>query len=337
LFFCVLAASSVRARAQGDVRLSGVVRTQQGIPVPAATIRAEDVSTHSAWVLDAYFTGTKGTHLDMQLAPHGLPPGSPLAATGTNLNGFIYDTSAANSIYNAAHLMVRKRSTHGPMMLGDYALGKSIDDASTIGGGTAVVVQNDADIAAERGLSSFDIRQQLRGFFFYQLSSGTTQRWLRGGWGERLLGNYRLNGVLTMNSGTPFTAHILGAATNNTATGARFPLRADQIAGACNGPGTLLEFFNTAAFVPPPPGQYSDAGRNTICGPGLFNLNLGINRNFIFGRDRQRRLDFRWEVTNLTNTPDYTGLDTVVNSATYGRVTSVGSMRSADLALRASF
>jgi Carboxypeptidase regulatory-like domain len=288
-----------------------------------------------AWVLSAFYTGTKGTHLDMQLAPHSVPPGSPLAGSGGS--SFIYDTSAANSIYNAAHLTIRKRPTHGLMIMGDYAFGKSIDDASTIGGGATTVVQNDANFRAERGLSSFDIRQQFRSLFFYQLPFGTTQRWARGGWSERLFGNYRLNGVLTMNSGTPFTAHILGVATNNTATGASFPLRADQVASGCGGPGTLLEFFNTAAFVVPPAGQYGDAGRNTICGPSLFNLNLGLDRNFIFGSDRTRQLDVRWEVNNLTNTAHYTGLDTVVNSASYGRVTSAGSMRSMDITMRLSF
>lgn len=289
------------------------------------------------WMIDAYYTGTKGTHLDMQLAPHSLPPGSPLASTATSANSFIFDTSGANSIFNAGHLTVRKRPTHGLMIIGDYTFGKSIDDASTIGGGATTVVQNDANIAAERGLSSFDVRQQFRGMFFYQLPFGTTQHWAHGGWQKDLFGNYRLNGVLTMNSGTPFTAHILGAATNNTATGASFPLRADQIASGCGGPGTLTDFFNTAAFTVPAPGEYGDAGRNTICGPGMFNINLGLDRNFIFGSEQQRQLDVRWEVNNLTNTPHYTGLDTVVNSATYGRVTSVGSMRSMDVTMRISF
>jgi hypothetical protein len=289
------------------------------------------------WNIDAFYTGTKGTHLDMQLAPHNLPPGSPLAGAVGSASNFIYDTSGANSIYNAAHISVRKRPTHGLMILGDYAFGKSIDDASTIGGGATTVVQNDADIAAERGLSSFDIRQQFRGLFFYQLPFGTTRHWAHGGWKDRLFGNYRLNAILTMNTGTPFTAHILGVATNNTATGASFPLRANQIAGACGGPGTLTQFFNTAAFTVPLPGHYGDAGRNTICGPGMFSINMGLNRNFIFGSEQQRQLDIRWEVNNLTNTPHYTGLNTVVNSASYGRVTSVGGMRTMDITMRLSF
>ena len=290
------------------------------------------------WMLDVYYTGTKGTHLDFQIAPHNAPPGSPLSGGQSQVaSGFIYDTFGASSIYHAGHLVVRKRPTHGLMFIGDYAFGKSIDDASTFGGGTASVVQNDNDFRAERGLSSFDIRQQFRGFTFYQLPFGPRQHWARGGWTERLFGNYRVNAIFMINSGTPFTAHVLGASTNNAATGASFSLRANQIASGCAGPGNSGEFFNTAAFVLPPAGQYGDAARNTICGPSLFSLNMGLDRSFVFGQDRQRRLDIRWEAQNLTNTPHFTGLDTIVNSTSYGRVTSAGNMRTMDLTVRVSF
>ncbi|MDE3136155.1 MAG: TonB-dependent receptor [Acidobacteriota bacterium] len=290
------------------------------------------------WMLDAYYTGTKGTHLDFQLAPHNAPPGSSLSGGESQVaSGFIYDTFGASSIYHAGHLVVRKRPTHGLMFVGDYGFGKSIDDASTFGGGTAAVVQNDNDFRAERGLSSFDIRQQFRGFTFYQLPFGTRQHWARGGWTERLFGNYRVNAIITANSGTPYTARVLGASTNNAATGASFSLRADQIAGGCAGPGNTGEFFDTAAFVLPPAGQYGDAARNTICGPSQFSLNMGLDRSFVFGQDRLRRLDVRWEVQNLTNTPNFTGLDTVVNSTSYGRVTSVGNMRTMNITVRMSF
>ena len=290
------------------------------------------------WMLDVYYTGTKGTHLDFQIAPHNAPPGSPLSGGQSQVaSGFLYDTFGASPIYHAGHLVVRKRPTHGLMFIGDYAFGKSIDDASTFGGGTASVVQNDNDFRAERGLSSFDIRQQFRGFTFYQLPFGPRQHWARGGWTERLFGNYRVNAIFMINSGTPFTAHVLGASTNNAATGASFSLRANQIASGCAGPGNSGEFFNTAAFVLPPAGQYGDAARNTICGPSLFSLNMGLDRSFVFGQDRQRRLDIRWEAQNLTNTPHFTGLDTIVNSTSYGRVTSAGNMRTMDLTVRVSF
>ena len=46
-----------------------------------------------------------------------------------------------------------------------YTLAKSRDDASSVGGGGTVVAQNDQDLGAEWGLSSFDRRHQLTADF----------------------------------------------------------------------------------------------------------------------------------------------------------------------------
>ena len=48
-------------------------------------------------------------------------------------------------------------------------------------------------------------------------------------------------------------------------------------------------------------------------------------------------MDIRWEVNNLTNTPNFTGLSTVVNSATFGRVTGAAGMRSMTIRARVNF
>jgi hypothetical protein len=48
-------------------------------------------------------------------------------------------------------------------------------------------------------------------------------------------------------------------------------------------------------------------------------------------------MDLRWELANLTNTPNFTGLATVVNSATYGRVLGARPMRTMDFILRVNF
>ena len=102
------------------------------------------------------YTGTKGTDLDLLLAPNRLAPGQ----VGNNVQvanagNFVYDTSGANSIYNALQARIQRRLSHGIMVNAIYTYGKSLDDASSIGGGSPVVVQNDADI-----------RGRIRPFFF---------------------------------------------------------------------------------------------------------------------------------------------------------------------------
>jgi Carboxypeptidase regulatory-like domain/TonB dependent receptor-like, beta-barrel len=299
----------------------------------------------ATWLVDVGYTGTKGTHLDMLRAPNRAPPGSPLTSDEerriADAGGFTYGTFGASSIYHALQLRVRKRLAGGLLLYGIYTFGKSIDDASSIGGSRAVVVQNDGNFAAERGLSSFDVRHQFRGFTVYQLPFGETRRWARRGWKRAFFGDYRISSVMTIQTGMPFTALVGGNQSDRSGTGgnlgASFSERPDQAGKACAGPGTTLAFFNPAAFALPPPGRFGDAARNTICGPGLVNLDFALARAFRLGREGHHRLDLRWETHNLTNTPHFTGLDTVLDSATFGRVTAASAMRTMDLALRFFF
>ncbi len=286
------------------------------------------------------YTGTKGTNLDLLFAPNRVAPGS-ISTTGpvANASNFIYDTSGANSIYNALQVRLQRRMTHGIMVNGIYTYGKSMDDASSIGGGTPVVVQNDANLRAEYGLSSFDIRHQVRANYLYEIPLGDHHRFAQKGFSAAAIGNWRLSGNIAWHTGTPFTALVSGTSATNTGSGGAFSTRADQI---CNpnlpaSEQSALHFFNTACFVVPPAGQFGDAARNTIEGPGMFSWNFQISKQFSFGKDQNRRLDVRWEITNLTNTPNLSGLSTLVNSTTFGRVTGAAAMRTMDVMARVNF
>ena len=257
----------------------------------------------------------------------------------TNAGNFIYDTSGGNSIYNALQVRFQRRMSHGIMFNAIYTYGKSVDDASSIGGGSPIVVQNPADLKAEYGLSSFDVRHQLRANYYYELPFGDRHRFAQKGASAALLGNWRLSGNITARTGTPFTAVAAPSGTGDTGGGGIFALRADQV---CDpnlpaGQRTPLNFFNTACFVAPPPGQFGNAARNTIEGPGMFSWNFQISKWVPFGKDRNHRLDIRWEITNLTNTPNLVGLSTVVGSSTYGRVLGAGAMRTMDIMTRVNF
>jgi len=289
------------------------------------------------------YTGTKGTHLDLLRAPNRAPPGSPL---DTDLNrrisnafGFTYDTFGASSIYHALQARVQRRFARGLMIQGLYTYGKSIDNASSIGGGAPVVVQDDRHPELDRGLSSFDIRHQFRGSYVYELPFGDRKRWAHKGWQAAAFGNWSVSSNITAQTGTPFTARVLGTAADNTGTGANFSERADQVGDPklSGDQRTPLHFFNTAAFVLPPLGRFGDAGRNTIPGPGNFTFSFALARRIPFGKDQRHRMDLRWEVSNLTNTPDFTGLSTVVNSTTYGRVLGGRAMRAIDFVMRVTF
>ena len=295
------------------------------------------------WILDLTYTGTKGTNLDLLRAPNRAPLGtSPLNTQNAlqipNANSFYYDQSGANSIYNALQVRLVHRFTKGVSVQAFYTFAKSLDNASTIGGTTPIVVQQDGNFAAERGLSSFDVRHQARLFSVYELPFGERHRYGNRGWAEHVLGNWRLQNIVTWQTGTPVTAYLGGTASDN-GTGASFSLRAQQVGnpnvGICG--GAPLNFFNTAAFTTPAPTTYGDEHRGAIEGPCKFSWNASLAKSFRFGPQERHHLDVRWEVQNLSNTPSFSGLSATLGSSSFGRVTSAGSMRTMDVMIRYNF
>jgi trimeric autotransporter adhesin len=280
--------------------------------------------------LEVMYTGTRGVHLD-QLFGYTFP------ASGTAPGAaFTYDTSGAFSNLNSLQVRLQKRMSHGLMFMGRYTFSKSLDDASTIGGSGQTVIQNNADPIADYGLSSFNMTHQFMGMFVYDLPFGDHHRFAAKGWEKSVFGEWRLNGSITANSGTPYTVRVF---TKNQACqnvpGVNSE-RADEIASAALASPTLQEWFNTAAFAVPT-ACFGDAARNSIIGPGSFNINTGLAKSIFFGRDGLRRLDFVWNASNLLNHPNFSGLSTVLGSTTFGQITSVGAMRSMQFTTRFNF
>jgi hypothetical protein len=280
--------------------------------------------------LEVMYTGTRGVHLDELL-------GYSLVSNGTtNAAGFTYDTTGAFSNFNALQVRLQKRMTRGLMFMARYTYSKSLDDASTIGGGAQTVIQNNADPAGDYGLSSYNMTHQFLGMFSYQLPFGDRQRFATKGWQKDVFGAWRVNGSFTAHSGTPFTVRVFSknqACQNVPGTNSE---RADQSGDPSLSNPTTLEWFNTAAFAIPT-ACFGDAARNSVIGPGAFTINSGVSKTVQFGRDGLRRLDFTWNASNLLNHPNYTGLSTVLGSSTFGQITSVAGMRTMTFTTRLNF
>ena len=141
---------------------------------------------------------------------------------------------------------------------------------------------------------------------------------------------------VTWHTGTPSPCYLGGSASNNSGTGSNFSERANHIAnpnfGICG--GSPLGFFNTAAFVTPPAGEYGDEHRGSIEGPCQFSWNLSIAKSVRFGAEQRHTFNASWEIQNLTNTPTFSGVGTTLGSTTFGRITSAGSMRTMDIMIR---
>jgi len=282
------------------------------------------------------YLGTKGTRLDMLMLPgQDTPLLPPSGFQLGNATGFIYDEPVGNSIYNALQTHLMRRFRGGFSMNLRYNYSKSIDDASNFGGVGGTVAQNWLDLAAERGLSSFNRSSVLNGNWVYTSPFGNpNSRYASTGWPGRLLRNWSISGGITAESGTPLTACVLGRQAGALAqTGGNCSVRADATGEPVE---TGSGFFNTAAFTAPPLGEFGNAGRNTIPGPNLVSLNAALARSFQFG-DTRRRLEFRAEANNVLNQVNYTNFGTVVGSFNYGLPVAASAMRTLDIVMRFRF
>ncbi len=282
--------------------------------------------------VNAGYTGTRGSDLDLQRAPNRGPSGLRIPG----VQPFIWQSSEGRSLLHTLNVRARKRLARGVSFGGAYAWSRAYDDASSIGGGGSVVAQNDQDLAAEWGRSTFERRHTFNADCIVALPFGRELPWLNdGGLGEGLFGDWSLSGSIAIQSGSPFTARVTGNVAD-VARGVNGTLRAHyngEPIGVSD--PTTLRFFNSSAFSVPPPGQFGNAGRNTITGPGSVNVNMALSKNVNFGRTRG--MSVRIQANNVFNTVQFTAIDTVVNSPTFGQVTGVRPMRSVQLVTRVRF
>ncbi len=295
-------------------------------------------------LLNLDYTGTKGTHLDLLDAPNRTPVGLRIPT----VPAFYYEDSVADSNANAGTIRLRKRLAHGISVGGTYTWSKSLDDASTIGAGSALVnpngtitgqtqvAQNPFNLKAEYGLSSFNQAQKFTGDYLWELPFGHEKRWLTSpGVARDVLGDWQWSGDWTIGSGLPFTPRIVGSFTNVNG-GVNGTLRPNVTGEPVTLPNpSIAEWFNTAAFIMPPLGQYGDARRNSIIGPGEVIFDMAMTK--VFPLRESRMFEVRVSATNVFNHPVYTSIDTVVNSPTFGRVITVGAMRSVLMTARFRF
>jgi trimeric autotransporter adhesin len=293
--------------------------------------------------LNVGYNGAKGTRLDTEraLVPSCAATDSCAASSNEAAAPFIYESSEGNSILNAGSVRVRKRMSKGLGISASYVFSKSIDDASSIGGGGVVVVQNPFYLPGDRGLSSFDQTQKFIGNWIYDIPFGDGRRFVTKGLMSHVLGGWQWSGDFTIASGLYFTPRVLGASVdiNRGVSGSQ---RANVIAGQPLGISnpTTGERFNTAAFCVPGPGcpggtTYGDAGRNIILGPAQFTFDMSVNKTIVIRESRS--LDLRLTANNVFNTPYFSNINTVVNSLTFGQVTGVSNMRRVSMVARFRF
>jgi hypothetical protein len=287
---------------------------------------------------DASYVGTASQHLPRTSFPNAFPGASPGFAPYTTFNssgsvtgGFGVEnviTATSHSTYHALQASLSGTMAHGgPGISASFTWGKSLDDVSSVIGGTgatgAVVIpipQDPFNYHSEKGPSAFDVSKafslsvaqdlHLDGIDFLRPVS----RKVTSGW--------ELLSISSLNSGSPFTVY---SGIQQTGYGSNGSDRPDQIAkphlstarqnrvdyfgeGANNGTDFFSIPIGIAGGTGPNDGRFGTLGRNTFRGPAYYDYDFAMIKDTPFGKRKSRAevtdLQFRGEFFNLFNIVD---------------------------------
>ncbi len=243
-----------------------------------------------------------------------------------------------NSNYHSFQVFFEQRFGGSSRVNTSYTWSKNLTDNQT---DRSTAPQNSYDIRSEYGRATLDRRHIFTGNYIYELPFFSQQR----GFVGKLLGGYQASGIVTLNSGLPFTVTTssydpagLGFIAAAVA-GGRPTLLCDPNEGA---PRTQQEYFNRACFQTNPattvtgisnvPGT---SGRGIINGPPTYRVDFTMTKNLRFGETT--RLQLRGEAFNIFNHTNFRTLSTNVTAANFGQVTAVRDPRNIQLAVKFIF
>jgi hypothetical protein len=224
---------------------------------------------------------------------------------------------------------LEKRFSGGLTFLTAYTYGHALaNSGTTLSGSSGLGTIDPTNYATSYASASWDIRHNLTSSFSYEVPFGKGKRY--GGNMNRVadavVGNWQMNGVLTLHTGNPFTI------SGTNCKGQWNKCRPDLIAGmnpqdAPPGGRTPSEWFNVNAVMQAANLTGGNLGLQSNTGPPTRTLDFSVFKDFAL--TERFRLQFRAESFNLTNTPQYNTPDNNLSDAVLdpntGKVVSQGS------------
>ncbi len=289
-------------------------------------------------LLELSYMGSHGSHLQesYNLNQPTPGPGAVQARRPFNQWGSItWVDSSGGSSFNSLAAQLTRRYSQGLTLLASYTYGHSLDDAPYSGS-----LQNPQNIASQWASSDFDIRHRLVTSFTYELPFGQNKpigadlNWIS----KQVVSGWQVNGIFVFQTGLPFTVTTSKDISNTGLSSTYANLVPGQNPHISH--PTPAKWFNTAAFsdvVPANTYAYGDSSRNSLEADGTTNLDFGLYRHFKATDHAQ--LEFRAEIFNVLNHPDFSAPNTNVESgSSFGSINSTSSTsRETQFALKVIF
>ncbi|HVB97956.1 MAG TPA: hypothetical protein VNJ12_01310, partial [Candidatus Dormibacteraeota bacterium] len=286
---------------------------------------------------EVQYVGSRTVHADNETLQNLFPLGGSINPAVSRpipqMSGFVGVVWNGWESYQALTLQLVQHTWRGLSLDSNYTWSKALDIASNPGptNSETNLPQNPADLAAEKGLSSFDVPQRFVVSFLYQIPFAQNST----GWRNALLGGWQAGGIWTVQGGSPFTVNLpYDNAHNGTPV---MNQRPNVICNPNRGPKTVTEWFDTACFQAPAPNTYGDAGRNDVFGPGLNNFDATLQRNFAI-REKMN-LQFRADAFDLLNHPNFNIPNRMftATASNFATISSAQAPRQLQLSLRLTF
>ena len=222
------------------------------------------------------------------------------------------------SVYNGLTFRVDRRLSRGVAFSASYTLSKAEDDASDPGATTneANLPQDVRNMAAERAAASFDHRHRFVGNFSYALPAG-----------------FHVDGIVTLQSGAPFTVNL---GTDRANIGSGPAQRPDTVCDPnVGGAGTAQQWFNTNCFALPAPFTFGNAARNSVLAPGYADVDVGVHKDVPLPNGV--RMQLRWEIFNVFNHVNFDVPNRTAFTPNFGRIFSALPARQMQIGIKILF
>jgi outer membrane receptor protein involved in Fe transport len=232
--------------------------------------------------------------------------------------------NSAKSNYHALQVRVERRFVSGFTLLTSYSFGKALTDAPSFRsvGAEQDSIMDQTRLFLEYGRMGWDVRHRLVSTVVYELPIGKGKRFAgpENGVVQRLIGGWQLSGISNFQTGEPFTISVAGDTANIGTAGVN---RANEVPGQevslDRSERTAARWFNTTAFSTPATFAFGTVGRNTIEGPGLMVIDAMLAKTTQL--TERIGLQFRAEVFNLANHPNFGQPGRQVNTTQFGTIT----------------
>jgi hypothetical protein len=263
------------------------------------------------------YLGSHSLHLDRNYYNNTPLPG-PGAVAGRRPNSlFGQIRTVQNDVianYEGASLVLRQRFSHGLQFLASYTWAHTLDvTADSNNSGTPM---NPYNWRLDYGNSNWDIRHRFVASYVYELPLFRLSHGIL----RVALADWQINGITTLQSGLPFNVSISTDTANTGASGTYRPNLVGAPSANC-GDGHLTGCIAGAACGMPAQYTYGSAGRNLLHGPHLFDSDFSLFKNFRIGE--KLKFQFRAEVFNLFNSPEFGNPSAVFGTASFGNITGM--------------